>query len=166
MSIRLPRNQTCAKCGDKIPTRITVNGKTHIISNNRIFCLQCSPYGKHNTSKDPRPDRPNKVTTPYANWPEEWKKSSRGGIRRRGIERKAKLVEMAGGKCSICGYNRNIKALVFHHYQGEKMFGMNQQELASHSWDTIMIEFAKCQLLCHNCHTEVHDQILNGAAGT
>lgn len=30
-------------------------------------------------------------------------------------ERKRKLVELKGGKCEICGYNKCIEALEFHH---------------------------------------------------
>jgi predicted Zn-ribbon and HTH transcriptional regulator len=34
---------------------------------------------------------------------------------RRGYERKAQLINMKGGKCQICGYNKNQSALCFHH---------------------------------------------------
>jgi predicted Zn-ribbon and HTH transcriptional regulator len=34
-------------------------------------------------------------------------------------ERKQKLVEMFGGKCQTCGYNRSYKALDFHHVDSE-----------------------------------------------
>ena len=29
--------------------------------------------------------------------------------------RKAKIVEMSGGQCSLCGYRKNYAALQFHH---------------------------------------------------
>jgi hypothetical protein len=34
---------------------------------------------------------------------------------RRDYERKAQLINMKGGKCQICGYNKNQSALCFHH---------------------------------------------------
>ena len=33
----------------------------------------------------------------------------------RALKRKLQLVEMLGGQCSLCGYDRNLSALHFHH---------------------------------------------------
>ena len=35
--------------------------------------------------------------------------------RRRGIKRKLKLVELKGGCCEICSYDKNLAVLTFHH---------------------------------------------------
>ena len=50
---------TCAKCGERFETRIRLGGKVRNLKN-RKYCLSCSPFGQHNTSKihkrsDPRP---------------------------------------------------------------------------------------------------------------
>ena len=68
---------------------------------------------------------------------------------------KAILVSEAGGACAICGYDRYLGALQFHHVQpGTKAFGLALRGLAR-SLDRCRIEAAKCVLLCANCHAEV-----------
>lgn len=75
----------------------------------------------------------------------------------RGIERKKKLVELAGGKCSECGYRKNYAGLCFHHTGDEaKDFGITLRECSNNSWKVLVEEAAKCVLLCHNCHMELH----------
>ena len=40
----------CLKCNDEIPSRLIIDGISHVI-NKRKYCLKCSPFGCHNTSK-------------------------------------------------------------------------------------------------------------------
>ena len=40
----------CKKCNNKFPNRIIVDGHPRILSS-RKYCLDCSPYGLHNTKK-------------------------------------------------------------------------------------------------------------------
>lgn len=73
--------------------------------------------------------------------------------RRRKIKDMA--VEYAGGKCSICGYNKCRDALEFHHKNPEeKDFGISSS--VKIGWDKIKKEVDKCTLLCSNCHRELH----------
>lgn len=74
----------------------------------------------------------------------------------RGIERKKALVMSRGGKCSKCGYNRNLAGLCFHHKDGSKDMELNIRHLSNNSMKTIMRELDKCELLCHLCHMELH----------
>lgn len=65
------------------------------------------------------------------------------------------LVEEAGGKCVLCGYDRHLEALQFHHLQpGEKLFHLGQGG-QSRSLARCRAEAEKCALLCANCHAEV-----------
>jgi len=67
---------------------------------------------------------------------------------------KQKLVEYKGGKCEICGYNKCINCLSFHHLDPkEKDFQISGTTL---SFERQKNEVDKCQLLCHNCHGEIH----------
>jgi hypothetical protein len=75
--------------------------------------------------------------------------------KRRGLERKLHFVETLGGKCSRCGYSTNLAALAFHHLGG-KEFKLDVRSLSNRRIDPILKEIAKCTLLCHNCHSEVH----------
>lgn len=73
--------------------------------------------------------------------------------RRRKIKRL--LVEEAGGKCLLCGYDRHLEALQFHHLEpGKKLFHLGQGG-QSRSLERCRAEARKCVLLCANCHAEV-----------
>jgi transposase-like protein len=67
---------------------------------------------------------------------------------------KRTLVEEAGGRCRICGYDRCHAALEFHHIDPEtKEFALAR--CGAHSVEKLRIEVQKCMLLCSNCHAEV-----------
>jgi len=71
---------------------------------------------------------------------------------------KIQAVEYKGGKCQICGYNKCISNLVFHHNDpDQKDFGISNKGVYK-KFDKIKSELDKCILLCHNCHGEVHYQ--------
>jgi hypothetical protein len=73
--------------------------------------------------------------------------------RRRKVKRL--LVAEAGGKCLICGYNRSVVALQFHHLDpDEKRFAIAQRG-CTNGINLVREEAAKCVLLCANCHSEV-----------
>jgi transposase-like protein len=72
------------------------------------------------------------------------------------------LIEEAGGRCQLCGYDRSPAALHFHHVDPEqKSFGLALRGVAR-SLERCRAEAAKCVLLCANCHAEVE----SGAADT
>ena len=74
--------------------------------------------------------------------------------RRKTIKRT--LVESRGGACELCGYNRCIAALDFHHKDAsQKEFGISGHGL-TRAWSKVQEEANKCALLCANCHREVH----------
>lgn len=75
-------------------------------------------------------------------------------------QRRKKLKELAisykGGKCQICGYDKCVDALQFHHLDPSiKDFGISDKGL-TRSWERTKIEVDKCVLLCGNCHAEIH----------
>ncbi len=73
-------------------------------------------------------------------------------------ERKLQLINMSGGRCEICGYNKNYSALQFHHLNPlNKTFNIDSRMLSNTKWDSIIKEWEKCQLLCANCHFEIHN---------
>jgi predicted HNH restriction endonuclease len=78
--------------------------------------------------------------------------------RSRGLTRKLKLVRAAGGRCSICGYDRNLAALVFHHSgSAEKDFKLDMRSLSNRTLQSVLTELDKCILICQNCHAELHN---------
>lgn len=77
----------------------------------------------------------------------------------RSVARKLELIEYKGGKCEICGYNKNIAALEFHHIDSStKCFNIDGRLLANKKMDELIEEVNKCMLLCSNCHKEVHHE--------
>ena len=67
-------------------------------------------------------------------------------------------VEYKGGRCQVCGYDRCIKALEFHHKNpNEKDFSVSSKGYAR-SWARVKQEIDKCLLVCANCHREIHAQ--------
>ena len=87
-----------------------------------------------------------------------------GRARRTGPEirrqRKQKLIDLKGGKCERCGYNRCLAALDFHHRdRSTKKFSLSGGNLTNRDWANITAELAKCNLLCSNCHRETEDEL-------
>jgi len=75
----------------------------------------------------------------------------------RGLQRKHRLAKLHGGKCSICGYDRCLAALSFHHNDpSQKSFALDLRSLSNRTWERIIAEASKCTLLCLNCHAEAH----------
>ena len=64
------------------------------------------------------------------------------------------LVAEAGGRCAVCGYERCIINMHFHHVDpSTKELSMTAQ--TGRSLDAFREEAKKCVLLCANCHGEV-----------
>ena len=72
------------------------------------------------------------------------------------IRIKQKLIAYKGGKCQKCGYDKPVPgAYHFHHRSPEeKSFNINASTLG---YEALKKEVDKCDLLCANCHAEVHD---------
>jgi len=67
-------------------------------------------------------------------------------------KRKETLALRAGGECMLCGYNKHLAALEFHHLDPEqKEFGIAQAGV-TRSLQKCQAEADKCILLCANCH--------------
>jgi transposase len=80
-------------------------------------------------------------------------------VTRRRRKVKTTLVEEAGGACCICGYNRTMRALHFHHLEpSQKRHEINAKGVAI-ALEKLRAEAHKCVLLCSNCHAEVEDGI-------
>ena len=77
------------------------------------------------------------------------------GVTKRRRKVKQILVEEAGGECVICGYDRCVAALDFHHINPEeKSFGLAECGVTI-AIQKLREEAKKCVLLCRCCHAEV-----------
>jgi len=58
--------------------------------------------------------------------------------------------------CAICGYNKYVGALDFHHVEPKsKKYYISPQRLYRKDF---FEELNKCILLCKNCHAELHKE--------
>ncbi|HEX3435103.1 MAG TPA: helix-turn-helix domain-containing protein [Solirubrobacteraceae bacterium] len=86
-------------------------------------------------------------------------KCSAEAVSRRRRKVKRVLVKEAGGSCRICGYDRCVAALEFHHVdRASKMFSLSHRGVAR-SLARAREEAGKCVLLCANCHAEVESGV-------
>lgn len=176
----------CIGCGREIEKRVLYDGQWHRLGG-RKYCLSCSPYKSRRGTllwharrqagvpaghrRCPRCDEvqpfsefhKNKSTsTGYHTY---CKRCARKVQRERHNVFRASCIEHAGGKCIKCGYSRCVAALEFHHrdpgakdFQLSKAPGQDSLPLS----DTIRAELDKCDLVCANCHAEIHWEVLNG----
>jgi predicted HNH restriction endonuclease len=73
-------------------------------------------------------------------------------------ESKKYFVDLFGGKCQICSYNKCLTALHFHHvHKEDKKFLISDMAVRRHfDKEIIFNELKKCVLVCANCHAEIH----------
>jgi hypothetical protein len=75
-------------------------------------------------------------------------------VTRRHQRLKQILVEEAGGCCVLCGYDRCIVSLQFHHVDpAQKEFALSTAN--GRSLAAFQREGRKCVLVCANCHGEI-----------
>lgn len=169
----------CRKCDKTFPNEIRIDGKRHVL-NKRKFCLECSPYGTHNT-KDitniPKVPEGMKFCTRCKTIKHLNEFRFRNGEKDKyrawcskcicendiilHKERKEMCVEYKGGKCAMCGYNKCVGSLVFHHIDPtQKDFNISRWTSSLSSFERVRPELDKCVLLCANCHGEVHAGIV------
>lgn len=72
---------------------------------------------------------------------------------------KKKAIDYKGGKCERCGYNKYQGALQFHHKDPSKKDFAIGSGGHTRAWDKVKIELDKCELVCANCHFEIHGEV-------
>lgn len=159
--------KVCEQCGAEFPNKVKIDGRVRVL-NKRKFCLRCSPFGQHNTSKHPS-SQTNKKSCPRCrrellkdNFYQRsngkvaaWCKTCNNETRlQKQRDNKILAIEYKGGKCQKCGYNRCVAAMEFHHRNGDKEFSVARSK--HKNFDALKLELDKCDLLCANCHREAH----------
>lgn len=76
--------------------------------------------------------------------------------------KKQKVVNLFGGCCSICGYNKCLDALEFHHLNKYDKKESPAYIIMRWSFERAKEELDKCILLCSNCHREIHAEQFSG----
>lgn len=152
----------CPKCNNKVPSWTRIDGKKRNLKN-RKYCLDCSPFNQHNTRQLHCEVLREKRfgETYYKSLNEEEKKEYNRKIYNKQREKrwslKKELVELKGGKCQCCGYSKNLAAMSFHHRDpDQKLFELDGRAMSGKQKPELLNELEKCDLLCMNCHQEVH----------
>jgi hypothetical protein len=166
----------CLKCQKSFPSGIRINNRYHNLCNRR-FCLNCSPFQKHNTRSLIKGQVAFNEkccafcykTLPYTKEffyvknkkPHSYCKECLNKIsikRQQNIKKQS--VEYKGGKCYICGYNKCYAAMDFHHLNpNEKDYNLSKHKNCK--FEILKTELDKCVLLCSNCHRELHANLIS-----
>lgn len=111
--------KSCLQCSKSIPSRFRDGeGKEHNLGS-RKFCVECSPFGKHNTKSllsrvKTADDRLCKECSVNQKYLKHSKCSTCISRDKRGSKR-TRALSLLGSKCSKCGYSKCEAALEFHH---------------------------------------------------
>jgi len=104
-------------------------------SSSRIYCYDCS---RDSTRKNNQSRKHQKT------------------ILRRSM--KLQAIKLLENKCCLCGYDKCVDALEFHHENPtEKEFKLGSGNTMS--WKDYKNEALKCILVCSNCHKEIHSKL-------
>ena len=84
--------------------------------------------------------------------------------RRRNKDKKVEFLNRVKREsgCYICGYNKYVGALQFHHVTANKEFDLSGGTAKAVSFDKVKVEVSKCIVVCANCHAEIHAGIISG----
>lgn len=131
---RNPTNPFCSRrCFTEYRTKWRCQICNTPVSSKRSYCRTHTP-------------RKQATITPYES------------VKKRRQALKAKAVQYKGGSCFLCGYNRCLRSLEFHHLDPTaKDFTIAN---SGTSWERIQSELNKCILVCSNCHGEIHDGLV------
>ena len=171
-------SKVCLKCKKQFPSKLLVDGKKRNLQN-RKYCLECSPFGEHNrillhSGEEHAFTKDYNVGESFEshcnkhglsqfviekNGHRRCKKCRTEAVVKARRNRKVKLVQLFGGCCEMCGYNKCPQVLQFHHKDPcKKRYGIAEKGHCR-SWQEILDEAKKCVLLCSNCHCEVENGI-------
>lgn len=72
------------------------------------------------------------------------------------VEAKQRAVEYMGGCCSICGYDKCIRAIEFHHLDPSLKTENYEKRFKNWGFERQKKELENCIIVCANCHREIH----------
>ena len=142
----------CKTCGTQFPSRLKINGRMRIL-HNRKHCLECMPFKAGRGRAAIKGSGAG--TCVLCKNPSKMSKRLCGACTQKIRRHRVKMagVKMLGGKCVRCGCDR-LLVLQFHHVSNDKRFDVCSA--ANQRWEILEEEIRKCELLCSNCHIEIH----------
>ncbi|MEK7863493.1 MAG: hypothetical protein AAB295_09545, partial [Chloroflexota bacterium] len=141
----------CESCGALFVAKEVIDGRVRSLYRRR-FCLDCSPFGTHHTSRMPPGGLIGAELAEHRRRKRNAKAYRYQRKRRKVV--KVELVSAHGGRCVDCGYAASVAALDFHHrVASEKDFAISA---FGGSWQKLRAEAQKCDLVCATCHRLRH----------
>ncbi len=152
--------KVCSLCHNEFSTTSTmINGKMRNLQN-RTKCLKCLPFGSSLYRRKSIDDIRSAAATKAKKYYQDYKAANGiDPIASRRYERKQNVIVILGGQCQLCGYNKTQRNLAFHH-AFNKVYETSSR-FFQYSMQRIMAEIKKCILVCHNCHGEIHDGLVD-----
>lgn len=167
-----PENvKVCKNCKKVFPLDIFIDGKWRNLRNRKV-CFDCNPFKSGKKWNSLFYDKENKTRAcwccqeikPFSDFYKD--KRRKDGINslckkchnqmtvKRGQEIKQRAIDYKGGKCIHCGYRQCNAALHFHHREDET----KELKISGNikNWEKLKVELDKCDLVCSNCHAEIH----------
>lgn len=94
---------------------------------------------------------------PWLEFSKEEKELSALMVSKRRREKKIQFLKEIGSECSLCGYSDCPAAIDFHHVDPlEKDFTLS--DFVGKGEENIRRELEKCEVVCANCHGEIHGE--------
>jgi hypothetical protein len=158
----------CKLCKETFPNRLKIDGKIRNLKN-RKYCIKCSKFGLHNTTKLDETFKERKCQKCQTILTRNNTYKSRRRICKKclnkqnweiSVNHKKRAVEFLGGKCIRCGFDENYIVFEFHHPNSDKEKSWGELRNKK-GWESILKEIKKCQLVCSNCHKIIHWEIRN-----
>ncbi len=171
----------CKKCNKKFLNKIEIDGEIKYC-NHRKLCFDCSPYatGQKNSNSFYHQWRRENQTNAWCCGCKQQLPIENFYLRRSGNNRPQSLckicnnkrskersssfkkwaVDYKGGKCIKCMYDKCLDAFDFHHRNPEEK-DIDVAKIKLWSKERAIKELDKCDLVCRNCHAEIHYEIRN-----
>ncbi len=139
---------------DKFNLKTDPYGKRRKILEGERFCSKCDTTKSLDEFHQYRPKGREIRNTSYC------KSCTIKDVLQRQINFKLQCLDYKGKReCNRCGYNKSYVALEFHHRDpNEKDFAISKFKLYKFV-DVVKDELDKCDVLCSNCHKEVHHEL-------
>lgn len=159
----------CATCGEKFKTRQTIDGLVKNLCKRR-HCTNCLPFKANyriartsigSTRRCSFCEKQYKYFKTAGHRINVCNSCATTGFKENG---KARCIAYFGGKCVRCGYDRCKAALEFHHRDPKEKRFLISGGAYTRRWSDLEEELRKCDLLCSNCHRELHANEFNKLA--
>jgi len=153
-----------------IPATILVDGRRRNLKS-RKYCFECSKFGEHNTKNLEQRSKQFSLEEQVCTCSiceRQFIYSKKKGhtkaicnscmVTKARQEKKRKAVEYKGGSCQVCGYNKSMRALEFHHLDPSKKSPSYHKGFRSWGFEKQKRELKNCILVCSNRHREIHSR--------